>query len=313
LGKNILYKPGFQLINDEVRIEPTNLCNAKCIMCPREKLTRKQSVMGVELFRQIVDEVVHYGANKISIENFGETFLDPSIFEKAAYAKGKGLKTLTISNASLIDDKVANNILDYFDVIRISLYGVTKDVYESIHKKLNYDTVIKNLDRLLTLRENKMSSTTKIEIYFLLMQENEHQLKMFLDRYEKIVDGVSVWRPHNWSNGRLYRQAAEKKISCGRPFNGPLQVQWDGKVVPCCFDYDSKIVLGNLNNQSVYEILSSDKYNALREAHRKGDFEKYPFCNSCDQLNKREDVLVYSNIPGAAVGATNTDRHNLAK
>jgi radical SAM protein with 4Fe4S-binding SPASM domain len=267
--------------------------------------------MDLDLYKRVIDEAVSYGVKKVSIENFGETFLDPTIFEKAAYARERGLKTLTITNASLIDDEYAKRILDNFDVIRMSIYGMTKEVYEGIHVKLKYDVIHANVDRLIEMRNSRKDSNTRIEIYFLLMDENEHELQMFLDKYETRVAGVSVWRPHNWGDGREFRNITEKKISCGRPFVGPLQVQWDGKVVPCCYDYNNQIVLGDLNKQTIQEVMSGDKYKALRKAHDEGDFEKFPFCNGCDQLNKRDDVLVYSNIDGVKVGATNTDRYKL--
>ncbi len=40
--------------------------------------------------------------------------------------------------------------------------------------------------------------------------------------------------------------------------------------------------------------------------HRDGKFFKYSFCDVCDQLNKRADVLIYSSIKELEVGAVNT-------
>ena len=298
----------FILPNQEIRIEPTNRCNAKCIMCPREKMNRLQGVLNMELYKKIVDQAVLAGAKKISLENFGEPFLDPYIFERAIYAKEKGLQTLTISNGSLLDENKCNNIVKYFDIIRISMYGMTKDTYEKIHRGLNFDKVKNNIDYLISVSKK---SNTKIQIYFLLLEENKHEMQNFIDVYEKITSGVSVWKPHNWGDGRGYRIISEEKVSCGRPFTGPLQVQWDGIVVPCCFDYNSNMPLGNLNNQTIEEILNGEPYERLREAHKKGDFSKFTFCGVCDQLNMRQDSLVYTNIKNVKVGATNTDYFDL--
>ena len=35
-----------RLANPEVRIENTNACNARCVICPREKMTRPVVTMG---------------------------------------------------------------------------------------------------------------------------------------------------------------------------------------------------------------------------------------------------------------------------
>jgi sulfatase maturation enzyme AslB (radical SAM superfamily) len=41
---------------DIVQIESTNLCNAKCVFCPRDEMHRRQGVMDFDLFRKVVDE-----------------------------------------------------------------------------------------------------------------------------------------------------------------------------------------------------------------------------------------------------------------
>ena len=40
-----------------IYIETTNLCNAKCIMCPHERITRNPPYMKDEVFYKIVGEL----------------------------------------------------------------------------------------------------------------------------------------------------------------------------------------------------------------------------------------------------------------
>jgi putative YphP/YqiW family bacilliredoxin len=70
-------------------------------MCPREKHTRKKGIMSMELYCNIIDQIVQMGANKITLTNFGEPFIDPTLEEKILIAKQNGLKTYVVSNASL--------------------------------------------------------------------------------------------------------------------------------------------------------------------------------------------------------------------
>jgi len=63
-------KKKFFLNNCEIRVEPTNICNGKCIMCPREKMKRPQGILDVGLYRRIVDQAVEAGARQISLENW---------------------------------------------------------------------------------------------------------------------------------------------------------------------------------------------------------------------------------------------------
>lgn len=294
-----------KLQNPEVRIEPTNMCNARCIMCPREKLTRKQGIMNMALFKKIVDQLPELGCTSISLENYGEPFIDPTLISKAEYVKSKGIRALTISNGSLLNKETCEKIVQVFDKIRISLYATTKETYEKVQVGLNFNTVIKNIDNLFNARSN-LNSKIRIEFYFLYMEENAHEKDQWLSIYENKADAVSIWKPHNWTNKRSYRTVDQPKMSCGRPATGPLQIDWNGKVVPCCFDVDEEIILGDLNTQTVIGVLQSKEYSDLRKAHTEGTFSKY-LCNNCDQLNKRTDILVYTNIKNAQVGATNTN------
>ena len=57
-------------------------------------------------------------------------------------------------------------------------------------------------------------------------------------------------------------------------------IQWNGEVVPCCRDYDSKIVLGDVNKQTLLEIWNGKKLRKLRAEAIKGNF-KNGLCDNC--------------------------------
>src|SRR5512138_2546427 len=86
---------------DIVQIESTNICNAKCVFCPRDEMERKQGVMSWELFTRIVDECVTLGIPTIRLHNYGEAFIDRRLVEKIRYAKDQGIREIgIISNGS---------------------------------------------------------------------------------------------------------------------------------------------------------------------------------------------------------------------
>lgn len=305
---NACQQGNYKIQNREIRFEVTNLCNAKCIVCPREKMNRSQGILDMKLYMQVLDEAYKMGARVVSLENYGETFIDPLFFERAAYAKGKGMSVYTITNGSLFNETLADKSIYFLDKIRFSIYGTTKEVFEAIHKGLKFEDVISNIEYLIKEKPKNGNKMPKIEVYFLMIEENKHQVEEFKKVWLGRVDDIAIWMPHNWSDGRQFRKldGNRKKVTCGRPLRGPIQIQWDGLVVPCCFDYNSNIVLGDLNRQSLYEVLTGDLYNRFRKAHAEGDFSLYPFCDSCDQLLKRDDVLIFTTIKEAKVGAVNT-------
>src|SRR5919112_6481882 len=75
-----------------VQIESTNMCNAKCVFCPRDEMHRRQGIMSVALYRKVVDECAELGITHVRMHNYGEAFLDRDLVEKIRYAKEKGIK-----------------------------------------------------------------------------------------------------------------------------------------------------------------------------------------------------------------------------
>lgn len=93
--------------------------------------------------------------------------------------RGKGMEVFTITNGSLFDKRAAERSIYLLDKVRFSIYGTTKEVYESIHKGLKYETVVGNLEHILGLKKKLNSSTPRIEVYFLSMDQNVHQIEEF--------------------------------------------------------------------------------------------------------------------------------------
>jgi len=280
-------------------------------MCPRELQTRPQGEMSFDLFKKVVDELVPKGMNQVTLVSYGEPLLDPGFYQKALYAKKSyDLKLYTITTAAELSPKLSERLIDLkFDTVRISYYGITKDVYQSVHQSNTFEIATQNIYDLLELKKQKRSLFPRVDMSWIRVAENAHQTDAFKKNWRSKVDGISIWNPHNWSDGRRYRQLDSPKTTCGRPATGPVQVQWNGDVVPCCWDYDNKMVLGNASTHTIEEILKGDSYKALRNAHAAGNFKKYPFCDQCDQLHQKEmkDALIYSNIGQVKTGRTNTN------
>ncbi len=310
------------LLHPEVRYEVTDYCNAECTMCPREKhkTGRSHGIMDLSKFQKSIDEVTELGCKRVVLTGFGEPLIDPGLNEKIQYAKIKGLATYVISNASLLSQERALDLIQSgLDELRISFLGMSETSYETIMKKLDFEESMVNILNLLKVRKRLKRQRPRVQLSWLITPQNEHETRQFQDFWEPLVDAIEIWRPHNFGDGRDYRKrfdSIDVKTTCGRPENGPLQIQWNGEVVPCCYDYNNQIVLGNAFDQPVLDILNEQKYELLRIAHREKKFKLFPFCNQCDQLLEHKDALVYTNrhnLPAEdAIKRSNTDLFDLS-
>jgi MoaA/NifB/PqqE/SkfB family radical SAM enzyme len=311
------------LKHPEVRYEVTDHCNAECLMCPRDlhEDGRAHGIMDLGKYKKSIDEVIGLGCERVVLTGFGEPLIDPTLEEKIAYAVSRGLHTYIITNASLLSkDRAESLIKAGLHEMRVSFHAATAGAYERVMKNLNFETAQENILNFLQARKELQSATPRLQLNFVVVPENEAEIRMFKEKWEPLADAIEIWKSHNFGDGKNYRKREESgnlKKSCGRPKNGPLQIQWNGEVIPCCFDYNNQIVLGNAFEQPVLDVLNGEKYCLLRAAHQEKKFEIFPYCNQCDQLLARPDVLVYSNrhnYPShEAVRFSNTDLYDLER
>ncbi len=269
-----------------VQIESTNICNAKCVFCPRDDMHRTQGVMTRDLFRKIVDECAQLGITHVRMHNYGEAFLDRYLTEKVRYAKEKGIREVgMISNGSLITEKVARGMIEAgLDAINISVDAGGKEVFEQTRIGLNYDKVIANIERLIRIRDEAGKRRPKLILSF-VRQDNSSEERTFIDHWKARADKIHITDLHNWA-GTLNHES-DVNFPCYRPWL-TFTVLWDGRVSLCCADFDGREILGDLRTNSIREIWNGEPYRRARRAHL--DHGGPAVCQSCD-LPKKDSPL----------------------
>lgn len=304
---------------NHVIIENTNFCNANCITCCRGKLAREKGFMDMALFKKIIDDCVACGINFVSLNSFGEPFLDKALLEKIRYAKQKGLKVWLNTNGSLLEKfgstehELAYKLVDSgLDEIYISLDAATEETYKKIRKGLNFFDVVWGVKSILVAKRLRKSNKPKVVLDFVEIEQNRHEVKAFLDTWGKpkkkidwlfflprnkrlagfevsnehslFVDEICVSQPHNWAG-------KNEKIVGKFHSNSPRQpcimlwkdlvIDWDGSVPLCCEDINAEIVLGNVKKRSIKEIWNANPLQKIREKHKANKFEEISLCRMC--------------------------------
>ncbi len=293
-----------RLINTEARIENTNACNANCVICPREKMTRPIVFMPMGHFEYLVDQVYDMGADLVSVFGYGEPLLDKTIVQKIEYCSNKGLDTFITTNASLLNKKMSQRLLDAgLTKMRFSVHGIFQN-YESVHG-IGYNKIFDNLSFFIA-----MNDRYDCNVAVTVIPMNGESVKEIIAAWNGI--DIEIWKPHNWGEGRSYRKLTKKrKKTCGRVHNGPIQIQADGDMIPCCFLTNAEIVLGSTYKKSIEDILKGDAYKGLRKKHESGDMQGLA-CETCCQLNIGDNPLLYSTVdPSCETGKTSSAKFKL--
>jgi radical SAM protein with 4Fe4S-binding SPASM domain len=83
-------------------------------------------------------------------------------------------------------------------------------------------------------------------------------------------------------DGRSVGAVDASAVACTLPWE-VMTVTWNGDVVPCCYDYDAKMVLGNMGEQSLSEIWNGDKIQSIRKEFVANRVTN-PLCRHCEKL-----------------------------
>ncbi|MBU1136568.1 MAG: radical SAM protein [Nanoarchaeota archaeon] len=267
----------------EITIELTNICNLHCIMCPHDKMKRKQGFMDFNLFKKIIDQVKSH-VEIVDLDLFGESLMNPEAFKMIKYCKSKGLKTLVNSNMTHMNEEKCKKLINSgLDMLTISFDGATKETYEKVRKGANYEQTLQNIKTFLKLKGQGKPHT---RIQMIYMTHTESEAKKFLEIWKKTnADLVRIKPFINLDREKkFYAIEHLKQKQNERPciyLWRNLSVYWNGDVVPCCDDYDSMYVVGNVNKKPIKEIWNDKPLVELRRKHIQGKQNLVRLCKEC--------------------------------
>ena len=263
-------------------IEPSAFCNLQCPQCPvgTGKLNRKQGNIDVFLYKKIIDQSAKYLTN-LFLYFQGEPFLNKNIFDLIKYASQKNIYTATSTNGHFFtNDNILEIIKSGLDTLIISLDGTNQQTYEKYRIGGNFDTVVEGIKNLLKTRDLLKTNKPFIELQFLVLKSNEHQIEEIKKIAKNLgVDTLSIKtaQVYNFENDKdfipiqhqkfsRYKKVGDKwilkkklKNRCWRLWNSVV-ITWDGLVLPCCFDKDAKYAFGNIKNADLKKIIKNNKF-----------------------------------------------------
>jgi len=249
--------------------ETTTNCNAKCITCPMYETTRPKGHMSDALFHKLIKEGKEFGINYYLPYMNGEYFTSPKAYERLDYMEKEGVKVWLFTNAELID---VDRLVKYKCIrwINCSLNATTKETYDKIMRKPDFKKVKKNTRDLI--KKAKFKVTVSMVLNKLNAKEADSFKKIWGNR-------ASIFNYVNYGGARESYLEKDKPVRHCRKVVYNIPVLWDGMVNLCCFDYDGKMIFGDLNKESLRDIYK--KRQDIRKRHRNGDFSMSP-CNKCN-------------------------------
>ncbi len=283
-----------------VMIEPTNICNLHCPLCPsgNNSLKRARGAMSYELFCTIVDEI-YRKVGMLILWNQGEPFVNPAFIDMIRYASNKDLYTMTSTNASLELDCEAI-VQSGLNKIIISMDGVSEATYNQYRVNGNYNLVLENMKSLVKAKRDFSKSKPLIVWQFIIMRQNEHEIEQVKRMAKDIgVDKLDFKTVQIYTRDDLHflptdhhlsRYMAEEKHfelktrllnRCRRLWTQPV-INWDGELSICCYDKDLSFRIGNISENSFAALWQGPAMNRIRRQILQNR-AKYEICRNCGE------------------------------
>ncbi len=268
-----------------IHVELTNICNLKCPICPRTKMTREQGFISLELVDKIISET-RGKAEFVTLHSWGESILHPEIDTIGRKFKEAGFKIQLSTNATFLTPERQSKLLKSgIDFLLFSIDATNAETYNRVRTGGDYNQTIVNVKTFLeNIKSKKVPMTCICQLIYNKL--NMSEAKEFRTYWKK--NGADVWiKPYsNWNgedNIENYYFPDDVHQVSGRLCDWPwrqITIHWNGNVVSCCCDYNDKVLLGNANKQTLTEIWNSEAFQVFREKHLESR-KTIEFCKNC--------------------------------
>jgi radical SAM protein with 4Fe4S-binding SPASM domain len=271
-------------------VEPTSVCNLRCVMCPNKDLPKAQKgFMDFGLFKKVIDEAKDFVFD-VHLLHRGESLLHPDFFEMVRYAHEAGLATRFHTNGTLLDEDKSRRLIESgLDQFAFSFDGFDAETYESIRVNAGFEKTVANIRRFLEVKRDmgRRKPVTFIElIHFPDVFKNVDRAKRraFLDRFKGLpIDHVHIKELHNWAGDAGGAEPKGRYTPCTFLWHA-LVIFWDGQVLPCTQDFFGDLTLGNVRESSIRALWNGDKLVRLRERILAREVANLETCGRCDRL-----------------------------
>ncbi|MDP2924022.1 MAG: radical SAM protein [Candidatus Omnitrophota bacterium] len=305
--KNTLFRPLYTIAVQRLidykypltfNIEPTNACNLKCSMCPRNQSKRKEGFIDFELFKKIIDESKPYGPRHFILHKDGEPLLHPKIADMVSYIKKSNPKnTVYIStNGLFLTREMVIVLMEAgLDQLHISIGAVNEETYLKIRGG-SLKQLEDNIIGAITVKKEKNLKKPVITLQIIRMQETLKEIESFIKKWKIYDVRFSVPSFLNWGGIKtdlsLDKQKPVRRYPCHTLWLSP-SINWDGMVSICCIDWNEEEVLGNVKERSLAQIWQGEKIKQYRTYHLTKQYSKIPICAYCNYWQETPDFWFF--------------------
>ena len=287
---------------DVVRIEASSACNFDCIHCSNgQGHPQRGGVLKEEMFQLVLDQFreKNFIPRVLVLYHGGEPLINRNLPLFIEEAKEYGISRIKIvTNCSLLtEDKSVDLISAGITDIDMSFDGLSAEENNFIRKNGNFDRDSANALGFIECarRMNKEIRIRIGNVQIMSVDEVcEDRLirsvpKYLLDRFHSQMDYIEFesypayfwpdYQPSEFFDVGVCKSEKNNDVNYCENLFETISILNNGDVVPCCYDIGGTNVFGNVCNDNIFSIWSSEKAVEFRASVKKG--LPTQFCNKC--------------------------------
>jgi len=273
-----------------IRVEASSFCQLRCPSCPTTSGHIYPAIgsgfLKLENFRELVES--NPALEHVELSNYGEVFLNPQLLQIFEYAHQRDVAISIRNGANLnhVQDEVLEGLVKFrVHSLSCSIDGATTESYRQYRVRGDFDTVIRNIERINFYKRRNQSQLPSLIWQFVVFGHNEREIPLAREMAEKrgmefctklswdetfspIRDRAFVRAQTGWQSMTRdeYEQEHDEKFGtaiCHQLWDAP-QINWDGKVIGCCRNFWGDFG-GNALTDGLMDSINSEKMTYARE------------------------------------------------
>lgn len=278
-----------------IYIEISNICNVQCSFCP--VVDRDKKVMSPRDFESTLLQAKPL-AEEVCLHLMGEPLAHPEFLKileicekhevliqlttnglligryEMALIQSKVLRQINFSLQSFTDNFPEKPLEPYLSkILNFCLKAADEapQMYQNL-RLWNLTEAGADNEKLLKFVEDYLKVKIKRDIDVRSIKSKKIMNRLYL-HYDSRFEWPELSLPNLGDQGRCHGLVSHVGIHA------------NGEVVPCCLDKEAVISLGNVNAQSLVEILDSDRATKMREGFQNGRLTE-ELCQKCSYIRR---------------------------
>jgi MoaA/NifB/PqqE/SkfB family radical SAM enzyme len=255
-----------------VALEASTVCNQKCYFCPVSVQPREEYAMPIEQYQGIVGQLAAYRETiqAVFMINYNEPTADKRFVDQVRIIKEAGLPPAVNTNATGLTPERVDAILEMGGLcfLSVNLSTLDRQRYQDDRGYDHLDIVLRNLDYV---KHRPLAPRMDLAVLGTGDEEHRRQFAAIRERFTGSRFSVLSFVVNDRAGYLGLPLPPERRRrslrGCEQTGSRPLQylhITPRAKVVLCCQDYSETTEVGDLNEQSIADVLAGPTLSRMR-------------------------------------------------